>query len=139
MAKSVKRLTLTREARVRLPAVAVFVVVLSKPLGRWIMNKISLVSAEGSALSAVKPWSSFQCTGIHHAVRALTYEGSKHLAYALNKSMDPLPFFKKTVSYRNIDGIVEGGVELKSGVDPGLTEVQVEIELLRTTKQAEIN
>ena len=49
-----------------------------------------LVSAEGTAISAVKPWSSFQCTGIHHAVRARTYKGDEHLAYALNKSMAPL-------------------------------------------------
>ena len=49
------------------------------------------MSAEGSVLSAVKPWSSFQCTGIHHAVRAPTYKGDEHLAYALNKSMAPVP------------------------------------------------
>ena len=48
------------------------------------------MSAEGTA-RAVKPWSSFQCTGIHHAVRARTYKGDEHLAYALNKSMAPLP------------------------------------------------
>jgi len=36
---------------------------------------------------AVKPWSSFQCTGIHHAVWAWTYKGDEHLAYALNKSI----------------------------------------------------
>ena len=46
-----------------------------------------LVSAEGTA-RAVKPWSSLQCTGIHHAVR--TYEGDEHVANALNKSMVPL-------------------------------------------------
>ena len=43
------------------------------------------MSAEGTA-RAVKPWSSFQCTGIHRAVRAPTYKGDEHLAYALNKS-----------------------------------------------------
>ena len=50
------------------------------------------MSAEGTA-RAVKHWSSFQCTGIHHAVRARTYKGDEHLAYALNKSTAPLPFF----------------------------------------------
>ena len=50
-----------------------------------------MLSVEGSALSAVKPWSSFQCSGIHHAVRAPTYKGDEHLAYALNKSMAALP------------------------------------------------
>ena len=103
----VERRTLTREARVRLPAVAVGIVVLSKPLmhscfgllSQWIMNEylvpctLCLVSVEGSALIAVKPWSSFQCTGIHHAVRARTYKGDEHLAYALIKSTAPLPFF----------------------------------------------
>ena len=54
------------------------------------------MSAEGTALSAVKPWSSFQCTGIRHAVRARTYKGDEHLAHALNKSMAPLPFFCHT-------------------------------------------
>ena len=49
------------------------------------------MSAEGTA-RAVKPWSSFQFTGIHHAVRARTFKGDEHLAYALNKSMAPLPF-----------------------------------------------
>ena len=49
-----------------------------------------LLSAEGTA-HAVKPWSSFQCTGIHHAVRTRTYKGDEHLAYALNKSMAFLP------------------------------------------------
>ena len=49
------------------------------------------MSAEGTA-RAVKPWSSFQCTGIHHAVRAPTYKGDEHLAYALNESTVPLPF-----------------------------------------------
>ena len=49
------------------------------------------MSAEGTA-RAVKPWSSFQCTGIHHAVRARTFKGDEHLAYALNKSMAPLPY-----------------------------------------------
>ena len=65
-----------------------------------------LVSAEGSALSAVKPWSSFQCTGIHHAVRARTYKGDEHLTYALNKSTAPLslPFFTG-------DRRVKGGIE----------------------------
>ncbi len=48
------------------------------------------MSAEGTA-RAVKPWFSFQCTGIHHAVQARTYKGDEHLAYALNKSMAPLP------------------------------------------------
>ena len=48
------------------------------------------MSAEGIALSVVKPWSSFQCTGIHHAVRVRTYKGHEHLAYALIKSMAPL-------------------------------------------------
>ena len=48
------------------------------------------MSAEGTA-HAVKPSSSFQCTGIHHAVRARTYKGDEHLAYAMNKSMAPLP------------------------------------------------
>ena len=46
IAQSVERWTFTREARVRLPAVAVYVVVLNKslvhscfgPLSRWIMN-----------------------------------------------------------------------------------------------------
>ena len=38
-----------------------------------------LVSAEGTA-RAVKPWSSFQCTGIHHAVRAPTYKGDEQLS-----------------------------------------------------------
>ena len=53
-----------------------------------------LVSVEGSALSAVKPWSSFQCTGIHHAVRARTYNKvDEHLAYSLNKSLVPLPYY----------------------------------------------
>ena len=51
-----------------------------------------LVSAEGRALSAVKPWFSFQCTGIHHVVRAQTFKGDEHLTYALIKSMAPLPF-----------------------------------------------
>ena len=51
-----------------------------------------LVSTEGTA-RAVKPWSSFQCTSIHHAVRAQTYKGDEHLAYALNKSTVPWPFF----------------------------------------------
>ena len=41
-----------------------------------------LASAEGAA-RAVKPWSSFQCTGIHHVVWARTYKGDEHLAYAL--------------------------------------------------------
>ena len=50
-----------------------------------------LAFAEGTART-VKPWSSFQCTGIHHAVRARTYKGDEHLAYALNKSMASLPF-----------------------------------------------
>ena len=59
-------------------------------LSQRIMN--DLVSAEGSALSAVKPWFSFQCTGIHHAVRARTYNKvDEHLAYSLNKSLVPLP------------------------------------------------
>ena len=49
-----------------------------------------LVSAEGTAC-AVKPWSSFQCTGIHRAVRAWTYKGDEHPAYALNKSLAPVP------------------------------------------------
>ena len=103
IAQSVERLTLTREARVRFPVVAVGVVVLSKPLGtraqlirftqpmnyEWVAG---LVSAEGTACP-VKPWSSFQCTGIHHAVRARTYKVDEHLAYALNKSTAPLPFF----------------------------------------------
>ena len=44
------------------------------------------MSAEGTA-RAVKPWSSFQGTGIHHAVRARTYKRDEHLAYALNKSV----------------------------------------------------
>ena len=48
------------------------------------------MSAEGTA-RAVKPWSSFQCSGINHAVRARTYKGDEHLAYALNKSMAHLP------------------------------------------------
>ena len=47
------------------------------------------MSVEGTA-RAVKPWSSFQCTGIRHAVRARTYKGDEHLAYALNKSMAPV-------------------------------------------------
>ena len=51
------------------------------------------MSAEGTA-RAVKLWSSFQCTGIHHIVRARTYDGDENLAYALNKSVAPLPFFK---------------------------------------------
>ena len=59
------------------------------------------MSAEGTALSAVKPWSSFQCTGIHHVVRALTYKGDEHLAYALNNSMAPLPFFYEQPSSVN--------------------------------------
>jgi len=50
-----------------------------------------LVSGESTAC-AVKPWSSFQCTGIDHAVRARTYKGDEHLAYALNKSMAPLSY-----------------------------------------------
>ena len=56
-----------------------------------------LVSAEGTA-RAVKPWSSFQRTGIRHAVlQAQTYKGDEHLTYALNKSMAPLPFFISTL------------------------------------------
>ena len=56
------------------------------------------MSAEGTT-RAVKPWSSFQCTGIHHAVRARTYKGDEHLAYILNKSMVPLslPFYAESV------------------------------------------
>ena len=49
-----------------------------------------LVSAEGTT-RAVKPWCSFQRIGLHHAVRAPTYKGDEHLAYALNKSLVPLP------------------------------------------------
>ena len=49
------------------------------------------VSAEGTAF-AVKPEFSFQCTGIHHAVRSPTYN-DEHLVHALNKSMAPLPFY----------------------------------------------
>ena len=55
-----------------------------------------LVSAEGTAQSAVKPWFSFQCTGIHHTVRARTYEGDEHLTYALNKSMAPFSSIENT-------------------------------------------
>ena len=55
------------------------------------------MSAEGTA-RAVKPSSSFQCTGIHHAVRARTYKGDEHLAYALNNSMASLPLPKMQVS-----------------------------------------
>ena len=60
---------------------------------------------KGTAL-AVKPWSSFQCTGIHHAVRAPTYKGDEHLASAPNKSMAPSPivyliFVIKNVSQEN--------------------------------------
>ena len=46
-----------------------------------------------TALSAVNPWSSFQCLGIHHAARARTYKGDEHLAYALYKSMAPLVLY----------------------------------------------
>ena len=50
------------------------------------------MSAEDIA-RALKPWFSFQCNGIHHAVRARTYKGDEHLAYAL-KNIAPitLPF-----------------------------------------------
>ena len=65
------------------------------------------MSAEGSAPSAVKPWSSFQCTGIHHAVRARTYEGDEHLANVLKKSMASLPFIYK---YMQIQGAMVADV-----------------------------
>ena len=52
----------------------------------WIAG---LVSTEGTA-RAVNPWSSFQCTGIHHAVRAQIYEEDE--ANALIKNMASLPF-----------------------------------------------
>ena len=56
------------------------------------------MSAEGTA-RAVKPWSSFQCTGIHHAVQARTYKGDEHLAHALNKSMASLPYRPIIIGY----------------------------------------
>ena len=93
MAQSVERWTLTREARVQFPAVAeqaTHAQLLRSTQPMDYERVAGLVSAEGTA-RAVKPWSSFQCTGIHHAVRARTYKGDEHLAYALNKSMVPLP------------------------------------------------
>ena len=68
---------------------------------------------------AVKPRSSFQCTGIHHAVRAPTYKGDEHLPYALNKSTAPLPFFYLLM---NFDLIPCGGVNQHSTV-PHRTEL----------------
>ena len=88
MTQMVQHWTLTRETKVRLPA-AFCAVMLSMPLmhsyfgplSRWIMNEQqALCLREATTLSAVKPWSNFQCTGIHHAVRAWTYEGDEHLA-----------------------------------------------------------
>ena len=65
---------------------------------------------------AVKPWSSFQCTGIHHAVRARTYKGDEHLVYALIKSMAPLPFTIQSYS------ICDGLQLLRLGIGDGHVE-----------------
>ena len=90
-----------------------------------------------ATLDHVKPWSSFQCTSIHHAVRVRAYKGDEHLAFALYKSMAPLPLsflFTVTFEARSVGAHPLGGILSWQGIAKYRPLCRIQSLLHRYTK-----